>query len=85
MAEGDYEAQRRALEAERDRLTVPRERVAAVAEQFDLLQAAWAKATPQEKRGLALALFEHIDFDMETMTIAGVVVRPAFRPWLPTP
>ena len=27
-------------------------------------------------------LSEHIDFEMETIEIFGVVVRPAFRPWL---
>jgi hypothetical protein len=82
IAEADYEAERRALEAERDRLTVPTEQAVMAAETFDVLQEAWARATAQEKRGLALALFEAIFVDLETMTIADVVVQPAFRPWL---
>ncbi len=52
------------------------------AETFDVLQEAWSRASPQEKRGVALALFETVYVDLATMTIADVVVQPAFRPWL---
>ncbi len=52
------------------------------AETFDVLQEAWVRATAREKRGLALALFEAIFVDLETMTIADVILQPAFRPWL---
>jgi DNA invertase Pin-like site-specific DNA recombinase len=82
LSEAEYGAQRRKLEAELERLTIPRTKAAAAVEHFDLLQAAWKKATPEEKRGLGLALFEAIYFDLATMTIAEVVVQPAFRPWL---
>lgn len=80
--EAEYEAQRRALAAQLDRLTVPVERAVAAAETFDVLQAAWAKATPDEKRSLALALFEAIYVDTATKAIVDVVVQPAFRAWL---
>ncbi|MGD9932886.1 MAG: recombinase family protein [Dehalococcoidia bacterium] len=82
MGEAEYESQRRKLESELARLTVPRARAAEAFEQFDVLQLAWKRATPQEKRSLGLALFEAIYFDLATMTIAEVVVQAPFRPWL---
>ena len=80
--EADYEAERRALEAERDRLTVPTEQAVTAAETFDVLQEAWSRATPQEKRGLALALFEAIYVGTATKATVDVMVQPAFRPWI---
>lgn len=77
-----YDGERRALEAEPDRLTVPTEQAALAVETFDVPQTAWSRATPQEKRALALTLFEAVYVDMATTTIAGVVVQPAFCPWL---
>ena len=82
LDEAEYEAQRRTLQAELDRLSIPVEKASAAAEHFDLLQDAWARATAEEKRGLALALFETIYVDIQTLDIADVVVQPAFRPWL---
>jgi hypothetical protein len=52
------------------------------ATELDVLQLAWTKATPQEKRSLALALFEAIYGDLEVMDIASFVLRPAFRLWI---
>ncbi len=69
MDEGTYESQRRAIEAELERLTLPTERAVMAAETFDVLQRAWAKATPQERRTIALALFEAVYVDMATKTI----------------
>ncbi len=77
-----YDAERRRLQAELDRLTVPTQQAVAAAETFDVLQNAWQHATREEKRGLALTLFETVSVDMVTMTISDVVVQPAFRPWL---
>lgn len=65
-----------------DRLSVPTEQAVTAAESFDVLRAAWSRSTPQEKRGLALALFKAVYVDLGTMTIADVVMQPAFRPWL---
>lgn len=82
IEEADYLNQRRKLEAEIDRLTLPAAKAEEAAEEFDVLQVAWQRATPVEKRSLGLALFEAIYFDMETMDISEVVVTPAFRPWV---
>ena len=82
ISEPEYDAQRRALEAQRDRITVSVEHAVTAAETFDVLQAAWSRATAEEKRALALTLFEAIYVDMETKAIADVVVQPAFRAWL---
>lgn len=82
ITEVEYEAQRRRLEAEVARLSVPVERASEAAGQFDVLQLAWSRATPEEKRALGLALFEAIYFDLETMEIAHVLIQPSYRPWL---
>lgn len=82
VTEAEYSEQRRKIEAEIARLEVPAEKARQAVAEFDVLQTAWAKATPIEKRSLGLALFERIDFDMESMEITQVVVSPAFRPWI---
>ncbi len=82
LDDGEYDAQRRAIEAERDRFTVPMEQAVTAAETFDVLQLAWSRATPEEKRALAVTLFEAVYVDMATKAIVDVVVQPAFRAWL---
>ncbi|MDA1196067.1 MAG: hypothetical protein O2894_12925, partial [Planctomycetota bacterium] len=82
LSESEYEAQRRTLDAELERLTVPAERAVTAAETFDALQSAWDKATPQERHTIAQALFEAVYVDTATKAIADVVVAAPFRPWL---
>ncbi|MGE0598978.1 MAG: recombinase family protein [Dehalococcoidia bacterium] len=82
MEEAEFSSERRRLEAEIDRLSVPIAQAEKAAEQFDVLQLAWKKATPHEKRSLGLALFEQIRFSLDDMEIVEVVVNPAFRPWI---
>jgi len=82
ISEVEYESERRRIETELAKLNVTEERADEALAQFDVLQVAWARATPEEKRGLGLALFEAIYFDLEVMEIAEVVVQPAFRPWV---
>lgn len=80
--EMEYAARKRRLETELAALVVPEERSTEAVEQFDVLQLAWSKASPEEKRSLALALFEAIYFDLDADEIAEIVLQPAFRPWL---
>ncbi len=47
LDDGEYDAQRRAIEAERDRFTVPVEQPVTAAGTFDVLQLAWTRATPE--------------------------------------
>lgn len=82
LDEPTYDSQRRGLEAELERLTVPTERAVMAAETFDVLQRAWTVASPPERRTIALALFEAIYIDTAARGIADVVVAAPFRPWL---
>lgn len=82
ITEVEYDAQRRSLDAELDRLTVPAAQAAAAAETFDVLQRAWLTATPEERRTIALSLFEAIYVDPRQKQITDVRVAPAFRAWV---
>lgn len=82
IEEDEYANKRRRLQSELDRLTLPGQKAAEATRQFDVLQLAWSRATPVEKRGLGLALFVAIYFDLAAMEITAVVVQPAFRPRL---
>lgn len=82
ISEVEYEAQRRALDAELDRLTVPAAQAVAAADTFDVLQRAWLTATAEERRTIALSLFEGIYIDVRRKVITEAVVAPPFRPWI---
>lgn len=82
ISEQEYEAQRRVLDAELDRLTVPAAQAAAAADTFDVLQRAWLTAPAEERRTIALSLFEAVFVDPRQKQVTEVVVAPAFRAWL---
>jgi DNA invertase Pin-like site-specific DNA recombinase len=82
IGEDEYTREKSVAEAKLARYTVPPKKADEAVRQFDVLQLAWSRATPEEKRALGLALFEAIYFDLETMEITSVVPQPAFRPWI---
>lgn len=85
ISEAQYQSERTRLESELLQLEGAAPDAELASAELDVLQLAWSKASPQEKRSLALALFEAVYVDLETMEIASYVLRPAFRPWVRSP